>query len=580
MKHVKLLISLLLCISLCLGALSPLMVYADDTARISSMSASGKTVHVFLSQITNGTGFLSVNGENEQCFFSTSAVFSSSDTFSYDLSSVAIPLGTYIVSFSFFNSSGTLLDRKEIQMQLGSSDVDPGRTSLDNQLQRSKAVMQPYADVYADRGMTTKVAHLKQYDYVHIIYTDGTVAFVKYNILSGDGTIERCDGGEAADYVIYHPADNDLVGTGYMSMSAFQAPSLNGSVKDKQRDVIGVAFSRRGLYGLYSQQRRFLENYLDCSAFASYCWYQVGYDFSECGTACSGIASWGQRHGAVLWQAQQRSTVEGDSYSTVTMRANEDVFKLLEPGDIILYDWENNGSSSTSGQYDHAVLFVSAEANDSGDIIGLRIIHCSSANSDPASNTLATTVNTSGNYAKCISMIVRPTGCEEFLGGEEVVTTSAIDTSTLAHQTITDDNGNVIDLINPCGSGGALPITCPYGPRIHPITHQQGFHHAIDIGFCAGTPIYAVADGTVTNASVSTAYGNNVTISHGGGWSTHYSHMTQFIVGSNDHVVQGQVIGYIGSTGYSTGPHLDFEVIHDGSYMNPVNYIPGPFIYY
>lgn len=579
MKHTKAIIAAVLCIILCFGLCAPIAVHADSTVHISNMTKSDKTVYVTLSQITSGTGFLSVNGNNDECMFSTTTTITNSDSYSYDLSTVMIQLGTYRVTFSLFDTNGSLLDQRVIQMQLGSSDVSDGRTSLDNQLQRSRAVMQPYADVYADRGMNTKVAHLKQYDYVHIIYSDGVTAFVKYNILSGDGTIERCDGGDAADYVIYHPADNDIIGTGYMSMDAFRAPSLNGSVKDKQRDVIGVAFSRRGLYGLYSQQRRFLDNYLDCSAFASYCWYQVGYDFSEYGTACSGIAAWAQQNGAVLWQAQQSSTVDGDNYSTVTMRANNDVFNLLQPGDIILYDWEDNGSTGTAGRYDHAVLFIAAEANSSGDIIGLRIIHCSSANSDPASNTLATTVNTNGDYARCISMIIRPTGCEEFLGGEEVVTTSIIDTSTMDHQSITDDDGDIIDLINPCGSG-TLPITCPYGPRIHPITGEPGFHHAIDIGFRAGTPIYAVADGTVTGASFGNAYGNNVTISHGGGWSTHYSHMTNYIVSPSDHVVQGQVIGYIGSTGYSTGPHLDFEIIHNGNYMNPVNYIPGPFVYY
>ena len=579
MKYIKKLIAVFLCLNLVIGIFSAITVFADDMPYIIDMTSSGKTVVVSFSQNTSGTGFLSVNKSNDECVFSTSTTLTDANSFSYDLSSVSVQLQTYSVVFSLFNMSGSLIDRKEIQMQIGSGDISDDRTALDNQLQRSRAVMKPYADVYSDSGLTNKIAHLKQYDYVHIIYSNGRTAFVKYNILSGDGTIERCDGGEAADYVIYHPAANDLVGTGYMPMEAFTAPSMNGSVKDKQRDVIGAAFARRGLYGLYSQQRRYLENYLDCSAFASYCWYQVGYDFSLYGTACSGIAAWGASHNAILWQSQQSSTLEGDSYSTVTKKANNDVFKLLEPGDILLYKWEND-DGDTSSRYDHAVLFVSAEADSAGNIIGLRIIHCSSASSDPASNTLATTVNTSGNFGKCLKTIVRPTGCEEFLGGEEVVTATTVDTSTMSHQSITDDNGNAIDLINPCGSGGPLPITCPYGPRIHPITHEQGFHRAIDIGYGTGTPIYAVADGTVTTASTSNVYGNNVTISHGGGWSTHYSHMTQYIVSPQTHVVQGQIIGYIGSTGYATGPHLDFEMIHNGNYMNPVNYLPGPFVYY
>ena len=98
-------------------------------------------------------------------------------------------------------------------------------------------------------------------------------------------------------------------------------------------------------------------------------------------------------------------------------------------------------------------------------------------------------------------------------------------------------------------------------------------HNGVDLACSSGTPIYASKSGYVTTATYHYAYGNYVTINHMDGFSTLYGHMTYFVVSEGEYVEQGQVIGYVGSTGYSTGPHLHFTIYYDGSTVNPMNYI-------
>lgn len=120
--------------------------------------------------------------------------------------------------------------------------------------------------------------------------------------------------------------------------------------------------------------------------------------------------------------------------------------------------------------------------------------------------------------------------------------------------------------------GGAY-VTCAYGWRIHPIWGDRRFHYGVDLAASQGTPIYAIAAGTVTTATYGDANGYYVSISHGNGYGSVYCHMTNYIVSVGDSVSQGQVIGYVGSTGWSTGPHLHFEIHVNGSAVNPMDYI-------
>lgn len=128
------------------------------------------------------------------------------------------------------------------------------------------------------------------------------------------------------------------------------------------------------------------------------------------------------------------------------------------------------------------------------------------------------------------------------------------------------------------GSGFSSPlnyltVTCAFGPRIHPLWGTASNHTGVDLAGSQGDPIYAIASGTVTAAGYSDAYGYNVTLSHGNGYGSMYAHMTNFTVSVGQSVSQGQVIGYVGSTGWSTGPHLHFEIYVNGAPANPMLYI-------
>ena len=99
-------------------------------------------------------------------------------------------------------------------------------------------------------------------------------------------------------------------------------------------------------------------------------------------------------------------------------------------------------------------------------------------------------------------------------------------------------------------------------------------HNGIDMACPRGTPIYATRAGTVTTASYQAGgAGYYVSINHGDGFSSIYMHMTNYVVSSGQSVAAGQLIGYVGSTGVSTGPHLHFGVSYAGTYVNPMAYI-------
>ena len=119
-----------------------------------------------------------------------------------------------------------------------------------------------------------------------------------------------------------------------------------------------------------------------------------------------------------------------------------------------------------------------------------------------------------------------------------------------------------------------LKITSAFGMRIHPISKVWKMHEGVDFSAAQGTPIYAARAGKVTTASYQAGgAGYYVSINHGDGFSSIYMHMTHYIVKAGDYVNAGQVIGYVGSTGGSTGPHLHFGIAYKGEYKNPMNYI-------
>ena len=116
-------------------------------------------------------------------------------------------------------------------------------------------------------------------------------------------------------------------------------------------------------------------------------------------------------------------------------------------------------------------------------------------------------------------------------------------------------------------------ISSPYGNRTHPITGESHFHGGVDFAAGQGTPVYATASGTVSVAAFNQWNGNYVTIAHSGGYSSMYLHLLSISVSAGSYVSQGQLIGYVGSTGSSTGPHLDFRILYYGATVNPMDYL-------
>lgn len=120
--------------------------------------------------------------------------------------------------------------------------------------------------------------------------------------------------------------------------------------------------------------------------------------------------------------------------------------------------------------------------------------------------------------------------------------------------------------------------TSGFGLRLHPLLGYSRFHKGVDFGAPSGTPIVAVADGRVAFAGRHGGHGNYIKLNHSGGLASAYAHLSRFAVSSGSQVRQGQVIGYVGSTGLSTGPHLHFEVYRNGKAVNPtgVQFITQP----
>jgi murein DD-endopeptidase MepM/ murein hydrolase activator NlpD len=119
----------------------------------------------------------------------------------------------------------------------------------------------------------------------------------------------------------------------------------------------------------------------------------------------------------------------------------------------------------------------------------------------------------------------------------------------------------------------AAITTSSYGMRNHPVLGGMRSHKGIDLAAPTGTPVYATADGVVGKAEWFSSYGLFVAIDHGAELETRYAHMSRLAVASGERVRKGDVIGYVGSTGRSTGPHLHYEVRVSGQAVNPIPYM-------
>lgn len=128
-------------------------------------------------------------------------------------------------------------------------------------------------------------------------------------------------------------------------------------------------------------------------------------------------------------------------------------------------------------------------------------------------------------------------------------------------------------LATPHGSPAEGRISSGFGMREHPLFNVQKLHTGVDISLSLGTPLHATADGVVSFADRSAGNGNIVVIEHGHGYSTVYAHNTKNLVRSGQKVKRGEIIAYSGSTGFSTGPHVHYEVWVDGKSVNPAPFL-------
>ena len=135
-----------------------------------------------------------------------------------------------------------------------------------------------------------------------------------------------------------------------------------------------------------------------------------------------------------------------------------------------------------------------------------------------------------------------------------------------------DDMLKCIPAIQPVSNKDLKKTASGYGVRVDPIYKTTKFHEGMDFSANIGTPIYATGNGTVTKAGWQSGYGRVVVINHGYGYETLYAHMNKINVRVGQKVTRGEVIGEVGNTGKSTGPHLHYEVHVKGRVVNPVNY--------
>lgn len=130
-----------------------------------------------------------------------------------------------------------------------------------------------------------------------------------------------------------------------------------------------------------------------------------------------------------------------------------------------------------------------------------------------------------------------------------------------------------IPAIQPISNKDLTRLASGFGYRTHPIYKIQHLHTGLDFTAPVGTEIYTAGDGTVKEVNIEPrGYGMHVIISHGFGYETLYAHMSKFAVKQGQKVKRGEIIGYVGNTGTSTGPHLHYEVIKNGEKINPINF--------
>ena len=193
-------------------------------------------------------------------------------------------------------------------------------------------------------------------------------------------------------------------------------------------------------------------------------------------------------------------------------------------------------------------------------------------------------VHTQNHFAALPEGLLHPTPSAEVEA--ELSHAAALDAAYAARETFLDAQAAFSDHAVPANVSYEIPelpfspaapvsgtASSGFGYRMHPIHQTVKFHYGTDFAASAGTDICAFADGTVLAAGQDAGYGNYVKLDHGGGFVTLYGHCSALLVSAGETVTAGQVIARVGSTGLATGPHLHFELIHEGVYLNPEFYL-------
>ena len=201
------------------------------------------------------------------------------------------------------------------------------------------------------------------------------------------------------------------------------------------------------------------------------------------------------------------------------------------------------------------------------------LIAASPAVANSAANAANTNANANAGTTADVTQALRE-------GQEETLTTGDQRFRQLfASWTALDDAGPGTSLERPAISiPSRMPLlgaelTSAYGMRNHPILRRRRPHNGVDLAAPTGTPVYATADGIVERADRFSSYGLFISIDHGAELETRYAHLSRLAVAAGDRVSKGDVIGYVGSTGRSTGPHLHYEVRVDGVAVDPIPYM-------
>lgn len=187
--------------------------------------------------------------------------------------------------------------------------------------------------------------------------------------------------------------------------------------------------------------------------------------------------------------------------------------------------------------------------------------------------------NSSANTAADITAPVREAQAETLANGDERFRDLFASWTALDSVKAPQDNEPIAVFERPTVAVPSLTpvngarMTSKFGMRNHPVRGGRRMHKGVDLAAPTGTPVYASADGIVELARWGRGYGLYIKIDHGADLETRYAHLSRLAVSAGERVEKGEVIGYVGSTGWSTGPHLHYEVRVDGVAVNPIHYM-------